>query len=886
MKKNLLIFSCIILTCIANTNAQRKCATMEYLAAQKAKNTSIERQMQEVERNTAAYIANQRLGNNFSNASTPIVTIPVVFHIVYKTSTQNISDARCIAQINQLNLDYAKLNSDTNTVPAVFRGVAADTKIQFCLAQRDPSGNTTTGIIRKTTTSTSFSTDDKVKAASTGGDDAWPSASYLNIWVCNLSGGVLGYAQFPGGGSTSTDGVVLLYSSVGSMSSPAPNSGAPYNLGRTATHEVGHWLNLRHIWGDANCGNDLVGDTPTQQDANYSCPTYPQVTCSNGPNGDMFMNYMDYVDDRCMQMFTAGQVTRMNALFSNTGTRKSLLTSLGCQSSVNTNFIFNSSTAATITCGASNSATVSLGTTAATGFTTPIVLTAAGNPAGTSISFSPSSLTPGNSSNVVLNNINTLAPGTYNVTITGTAGAVVKTTTVSYVVNAGANPIITNQPINDSICAGGTASFTVSSSSAGISYQWMVSTNGGTTFNNVPTGGTSSTLNIANVSSTMNNYKYKVNIYTQCGSVFSNVVNLYATSTPTISTDLSTTLTVCENSNRTISVTATGGQLIYQWQVSRDNGVNFTNTGTNSNSLLVSNITLDSTNSYRVIVAGYCPGKDTSRTCKLNVVSSPVISSQTNHDTICSSSPVSLTASGGNSYTWTSTSFSGSKTGSSIVVNPTTTVSITDISYIVVGTNANNCSSSDTIKITVNPLPQVSLSPNVAYATLIPGRNIVLNASVIPSSGFDYIWLKDGNLIPNANTNQYTINGGGNEPFNQYLGNYSFIAINASTGCSDTSMSIIIRDSVVEKLFIFPNPTSSEGNFTVSYYNNSDLNVKQSISIFESHGAKVYQQTNNVVKGYNVFKINASKFSTGSYFVVLRDQNGNQIAVGNLFVAH
>ena len=565
MKKNLLIISCILFIWTANSNAQRRCGTMEYLAAQKAKNPSIERQMQEVERNTAAYIANQRLGNNFSNASTPIVTIPVVFHIVYKTSTQNISDARCIAQLNQLNLDYSKLNSDTNTVPSVFRGVAAETKIQFCLAQRDPNGNTTTGIIRKTTTTTSFSDDDKVKAASTGGDDAWPSSSYLNIWVCNLGNGILGYAQFPNGGSASTDGVVLLYSTVGSLLSPAPTSGAPYNVGRTATHEVGHWLNLRHIWGDANCGNDLVGDTPTQQTSNYGCPTFPQVTCSNGPNGDMFMNYMDYVDDRCMQMFTAGQVVRMNALFSSTGARKSLLTSLGCQSSVNTNFVFNSTTATNIVCGSSNTASVALGTTAASGFTTPIVLTASGAPTGTTISFSSSTLTPGNSTNVILNNVNTIAPGTYNITITGTAGTVVKTTTISYVITAGANPIINIQPTNDSVCAGGTASFLVNSNTPGVSYQWMVSTNGGTTFNNVATGGTSSSLNISNVTASMNNYKYKVNIYTQCGSVFSNVVTLYSNSTPSISTDLSTTLTVCENSNRTLSVTATGGQLIYKF---------------------------------------------------------------------------------------------------------------------------------------------------------------------------------------------------------------------------------------------------------------------------------------------------------------------------------
>lgn len=258
-----------------------------------------------------------------------VVTIPVVVHLVYKTSAQNISDARIIAQIAQLNADYAHLNSDAGTVPSVFSGLAANTNIQFCLAQRDPSGNATTGIERVVTTVTSWSDNDAVKYASSGGANAWPAASYLNLWVCNLGSGLLGYAQFPGG-TAATDGVVVLYSTVGSMTTPGTAS--PYQYGRSATHEVGHWLNLRHIWGDANCGNDQVSDTPTQQTSNFGCPSFPHVTCSNGPNGDMFMNYMDYVDDGCMTMFSAGQSARMNALFASGGARYGILSSTGCTS--------------------------------------------------------------------------------------------------------------------------------------------------------------------------------------------------------------------------------------------------------------------------------------------------------------------------------------------------------------------------------------------------------------------------------------------------------------------------------------------------------------------------------------------------------------------------
>jgi len=264
-----------------------------------------------------------------AKASAATINIPVVVHVLYNTSTQNISDAQIQSQIDVLNEDFQKLNADKNLVPSAFSSLAVNCNISFCLAKKDPNGNSTTGIIRKSTTATSFGSDDKMKSSSTGGDNAWNSSKYLNIWVCNLGSGLLGYAQFPGG-PASTDGVVMLYTAFGRTG----NVVAPYNKGRTATHEVGHWLNLRHIWGDANCGSDLVNDTPTQQTSNYGCPTYPHVTCSN--SGDMSMNYMDYVDDACMYMFTAGQSSRMNALFANGGARNGLVTSTACGTTTTT----------------------------------------------------------------------------------------------------------------------------------------------------------------------------------------------------------------------------------------------------------------------------------------------------------------------------------------------------------------------------------------------------------------------------------------------------------------------------------------------------------------------------------------------------------------------
>jgi hypothetical protein len=252
--------------------------------------------------------------------------IPVVVHVVYKTAAQNISDAQIKSQIDVLNADFRKKNADVSTVPAAFAPLAADSRIQFELAKTDPSGNPTTGITRTATTVSAFSDDDAVKASGTGGADPWPADKYLNIWVCQLGGGLLGYAQFPGG-PAATDGVVILHSAFGTTGTAA----APFNLGRTTTHEIGHWLNLRHIWGDdgTGCaGSDFVADTPNQGGGNVGVPVFPHVSCGNGPNGDMFMNYMDYVDDIAMVMFSAGQVTRMQAALD--GLRSSIGTSIPC----------------------------------------------------------------------------------------------------------------------------------------------------------------------------------------------------------------------------------------------------------------------------------------------------------------------------------------------------------------------------------------------------------------------------------------------------------------------------------------------------------------------------------------------------------------------------
>lgn len=240
----------------------------------------------------------RRRESTFAPAEEPIITIKTIVHVVYKTAEQNISDAQINSQIKALTADYRATNPDRSKVPAPWAGLVTDARIQFQLAK----------VTRTQTSVASFTHDDKVKKASTGGIGPITPKTHLNIWVCALSGGLLGYAQFPGG-PQATDGVVINYQAFGTTGTAM----APFNKGRTATHEVGHYLNLRHIWGDtADCtGSDNVADTPNCAGPNFGTPTFPRISCGNGPNGDMFVNYMDYTDDAGMFMMTTQQVVRM-----------------------------------------------------------------------------------------------------------------------------------------------------------------------------------------------------------------------------------------------------------------------------------------------------------------------------------------------------------------------------------------------------------------------------------------------------------------------------------------------------------------------------------------------------------------------------------------------
>jgi hypothetical protein len=281
-----------------NAVAQRGCASQEVLEAQLKADPTLALRMNQIEAFTQKAMLTGRLVNGK-------VEIPVVVNVLYKTAAENISLAQIQSQIDVLNEDFNATNSDFNTIPALFSGVAANVGITFVLQN----------VVRKSTTTTSWSTNDAMKKSPKGITPTTPT-TVLNMWSCNMGGGILGYAQFPGGASA-TDGVVIDNNAFGRTGTVS----GVYNLGRTATHEVGHWMNLRHIWGDATCGSDLVSDTPTHNTANYGVPAYPHLSTCTGTPVEMTMNYMDYTDDRGMYMFSNGQKTRMDAIFVTGGAR-------------------------------------------------------------------------------------------------------------------------------------------------------------------------------------------------------------------------------------------------------------------------------------------------------------------------------------------------------------------------------------------------------------------------------------------------------------------------------------------------------------------------------------------------------------------------------------
>ncbi|WP_242084005.1 zinc metalloprotease [Aestuariivivens sediminis] len=306
-------------TTASKTN-KRSCYTMLNLNRLLDENPGLEKRMYAIEYQTRKFMASKKPsgtpgsgppGSNQDPTPEPsipydgTVYIPVVVNIIEKYNNE-VSDAQITSQIDILNEDFNNANSNTAGVPDVFKNLVANYNIQFRIA----------AVNRIVSSKNSWGTRDAMKSSKKGGIDATDPSHNLNIWVCEIGGGILGYAQFPGG-PEQTDGVVIGTDYFGETT-------GPYGDGRTATHEIGHWLNLRHIWGDGGCSvDDFVEDTPVSNGPNYGCPG-ETINCGST---DMTMNYMDYVYDDCMYMFTIDQNTRSRALFASDGYRSSFVTS-------------------------------------------------------------------------------------------------------------------------------------------------------------------------------------------------------------------------------------------------------------------------------------------------------------------------------------------------------------------------------------------------------------------------------------------------------------------------------------------------------------------------------------------------------------------------------
>jgi hypothetical protein len=300
MKKFLLLILSAGVVSPAVIFSQQRCATYEHFQKQLAENPAFARKVKDYENNYNDYM----MKTDKPKGKGGKIKIPVVVHVVYNTAEQNISDAQVQSQIDVLNEDFTAGNNDYNNYDAGYGSVKGDANIEFCLEQ----------VVRVFTKHKSFPVNDGMKFTKRGGSDAVDPLHKLNMWVCNLGQNLLGYAQFPGG-PAETFGVVCHYLAFGRGATY--NFFTNYNLGRTTTHEVGHCLGLRHIWGDTRCGNDLVDDTPEHDGPNFGCPPQGlQSLCAGNP-AEMWMNFMDYTDDRCMYFFTDGQVDRANFFIEN-----------------------------------------------------------------------------------------------------------------------------------------------------------------------------------------------------------------------------------------------------------------------------------------------------------------------------------------------------------------------------------------------------------------------------------------------------------------------------------------------------------------------------------------------------------------------------------------
>jgi len=536
----------------AQGQQKRKCGFDEYYQRKMKTDTAFVRKRKIIEASTNMYIQSQRhkpIPN--STLDVPVITIPIVVHVLWNLPNQNISDNLILSQVEALRKDFQLSNDDAALCPERFRNLQANCQVDFCLAKRDPNGNATSGIERRFTAITSYAVNDnRPKFYSQGGLDAWNSEHYLNIWIVpsienfNLSG----YATFPGD-AHEVDGVVIDWFSFGVTSD---------SKGRTATHEVGHWLNLKHIFSPACIELDEVDDTPIQSDTYINqCPSDMGVRTSclglNLPNGDMYMNYMSYTNDDCMNMFTLGQKNRMLSLFQPGGERFNLNLSLGCyppsfidlivQEGFAHSSILTHGAQTTVSCKIKNQGTLS-----ASSSTTAVWLsqnqTFDGAPTDINLNadiavgpLQPSQITSYLSSSITIPN--GLSQGSWYIMFG--ADALDQINESGYETNnqifipitisnsSCVTPFINSHPVDKTVTSPVSATFSIAASGSNNLYQWQTFINGvwsNLSNNSLYTGVYSQELNITGTSLNMSGSQFRCIVSSYCSS--STVTSNYA----------------------------------------------------------------------------------------------------------------------------------------------------------------------------------------------------------------------------------------------------------------------------------------------------------------------------------------------------------------------
>ncbi|HNF49180.1 MAG TPA: PKD domain-containing protein, partial [Chitinophagales bacterium] len=778
-------------------------------------------------------------------------TIPVIVHVVYYTSAQNIPQSQVQSQINTLNADYAGTGLNVGNCPAVFQSLVANTNITFCLAAKDPNGVTLLepGIDRVNAVTKGFTNPgtsgwtDTYIDANIKPNTIWDPTKYLNIWVLPISGGILGYATFPAGtglsglsgfGTATDDGVVINYTNFGTVGTGA------YSKGRTASHEIGHWLGLRHISGDSNCGNDYCGDTPVQsgnagdgQGLNYGCPTYPSVTCSNGPNGDMFMNFMDYTDDACMYMFTPNQTTRMQTALAN-GTYRKFFSASTC----------NAGPSAPVANFTSNKTTVCVGGT--------VAFTDNSSNTPTSWSWTFAGGTPATST---LQNptVTYNSAGTYTVTLTATnslgSNTITQTNYITVINSTGAAlpltegfqsttfpptgwTLATHSGFNweRTTVAGGFGSSTASalfnnydndatgladdmispslsisnvtnpkvkfdyayayySGTQGTAYDtlqvliWDVCANtytsifkkGGTALATAPATSSSFVPTATQwksdsvaIPTTFLNKNVKVvfrNISDYGQNLYVDNINIYGTTASSIAASFTSSAdSVCQGGSLTFTSTSTGGPFdSIRWIF--PNGTPATSTATNPS------VTFNTAATITVTLKVYKSGNSSTSTKTIVVKAKPTVVA--NGMAICNGNTASITATGATTYSWNT-----GATGATLSVSPTTTTT-----YTVTGTTSG-CTNTDTAIVTVNAKPTV-----IANGSTICAGN---SATITASGAGTYTWNTGATgatlTVSPTVTTTYTVTGTGtNGCINT---DTAIISVNALPNVSVSSITI------------------------------------------------------------------------------------------------